>query len=404
MGLLNFGFILALIVSYVSISSASLKVRAGATQKWTFDNHRNRDNRFQDFYDTVNDMEEVELDKRFATAIKLDPALACQFLLSGYILLNHAIESIVPENLRRRIRLQNLIAEIILHVLEMFLRMQIPEQLTNGGGIFLDRDIVGDARMDMMRLAESREGQQAAFSLICIFNGFPSGCVLPLLLRDIPAYTKSFGITLLLGLPSYGDNKFLINFFDGLCRVKEVGTDQIATESEGNHREGHGRGNRESFLSSAENGHKPELDISVMNSRVLVDLISESVSLLVEMLFLIRFVTALASNRKDKLNLLIIFKQIFCAVLTLQYVSVRGRTYGALISTNLKHSTVLESFQKSLQWVPLSFKSLSIESVVNLLKRNSPAVEIESEDDLKKKRKKKVKRKLKKEVLLTDVE
>jgi hypothetical protein len=400
MGLFNFGFILALIVSYVSITSASLNVRAGATQKWLFDNNRNRDNRFQDFYDTVNDMEEVELDKRFATAIKLDPALACQFLLSGYILLNHAIESIVPGDLRRRIRLQNLIAEIILHVLEMFLRMQIPEQLTNGGGIFLDRDIVGDARIDMMRLAESREGQQVAFSLICIFNGFPKGCVLPLLLRDIPAYTKSFGIALLLGLPSYGDNKFLINFFDGLCRIKEVGTDQVATESEGDDREGHGGGNRESTLSSAESGNKAKLDISVKNSRVLVDLMSESVSLLVEMFFLIRFVTALASNRKDKLNLLIIFKQIFCAVLTLQYVSVRGRTYGALITNNLKHSIVFESLKKSLQWVPLSFKSLSIESIM----RSSPAVEIESEDDLKKKRKKKVKRKLKKEISVSEVE
>jgi hypothetical protein len=403
MGLFNFGFILALIVSYVCISSASLNFRAGATQKWVFDNHRNRDNRFQDFYDTVNDMEEVELDKRFASAIKLDPALACQFLLSGYILLNHAIESIVPEDLRRRIRLQNLIAEIILHVLEMFLRMQIPEQLANGGGIFLDRDMVGDARMDMMRLAESREGQQVAFSLICIFNGFPKGCVLPLLLRDIPAYTKGFGIALLLGLPSYGDNKFLINFFDGLCRVKEVGTDPNATESEGNLREGHGRVNKESTLSSAESGNKAELDISVKNSRVLVDLMSESVSLLVEVFFLIRFVTALASNRKDKLNLLIIFKQIFCAVLTLQYVSVRGRTYGALVTNNLKHSIALESLKKSFQWVPLSFKSLSIESVVNMLK-SCPAVDIESEDDLTKKRKKKVKRKLKKEILLSEVE
>ena len=403
MGLFNIGFILALIVSYVSILSASLYVRAGATQKWVFDNHRNRDNRFQDFYDTVNDMEEVELDKRFATAIKLDPALACQFVLSSYILLNHAIESIVPEDLRRRIRLHNLIAEIILHVLEMFLRMQIPEQLANGGGLFLDRDIVGDARIDMMRLAESREGQQVAFSLICIFNGFPKGCVLPLLLRDIPAYTKSFGIALLLGLPSYGDNKFLINFFDGLCRVEEVGTDQIATESERNHREGHDRVNRESTLSSAESGSKAELDISVKNSRVLVDLMSESASLLVEMFFLVRFVTALASNRKDKLNLLIIFKQIFCAVLTLQYVSVRGRTYGALITNNLKHSTALKSLKNSLKWVPLSFKSLSIESIVNLLK-SSPAVEIESEDDLKKKLKKKVKRKMKKEILLSEVE
>lgn len=393
MSLFNFGFLFVLIVSYFSTTTASLTSTTGATQKLIFDNHRDRDYRFQDFYNTINEMEEIELDKRFATAIKLDPALACQFLLSGYILLNHGIESIVPEDLRRRIRLQNLIAEIILHVFEMFLRMQIPAELTNHGGVFLDRDVIGDARMDMMRLAESREGQQVAFSVICIFNGFPSGCVLPLLLRDIPMYFKSFGIALLLGLPSYGNNKFLMNFFDGLCRRKEIGTDDIATGSDGNHAVRHAVESERFDPPLGEINDNTELDVSVKNSRVIVDLVSESISLLVEMFFLIRSVTALASNRKDKLNLLIMFKRVFCAILTLQYVTVRGRTYGSLISSNLKQTRTLESLQKGLQMIQLFFTNLSIESLINLLKNRSPSVGVETVDESKKKRKKKMKRK-----------
>lgn len=352
-----FSFVLILAGSRVIVHCKGLPVPSdidvSRTTAWKFDNGRDRDIRFQSLYDSICEMKEVELDKRIATTIRFDPASIAQFLLSIYVLANHLIGPILPENFRPRIRLQNLISEVALHVIEIFLRLQIPAELTNQYGIFTENDILSDARTDMMRIVGTREGQQIAYSLLCILNGSPTGCVLPLIIRDFPSYLKFLGISMLLCSPNFGGNGMLTSFFDSLYHLREEGGDS-STDTDRKNAEG----------SEARAGHHSEqlthsFDVSAKNSRVIVDLVSESVSMIFETYILTNSVINLSSGRKEKLNLLIVMKYILCALLTFQYVNIRGKGFGNFFSTVFQDTKMLTSVQTALRTRLADLKKLS---------------------------------------------
>jgi hypothetical protein len=362
-----FSSVLILAGSGVIVHSKGLLVLSDSgvsrSPAWKFDNGRDRDNRLQSLYDSINEMKEVELDKRIATTIRFDPASITQFLLSVYVLANHLIGPILPENFRPRIRLQNLLSEVVLHVIEIFLRLQIPAELTNQYGIFTENDILTDARADMMRIVGTREGQQIAYSLICILNGSPTGCVLPLIIRDFPLYLKFLGVSMLLCSPNFGGNGKLFSFFDSLYRLREEGGDSSADTDSKN-----AEGSEATAGRHGEESTSP-FELSAKNSRVVVDLVSESVSMIFETYILTNSVINLPSGRKEKLNLFMVVKYILCALLTFQYVSIRGKAFGNYFSSVFQNTALLVTVQSAVKTRMLDLSKLSPAAFINSLLR-----------------------------------
>ena len=323
-----------------------------------FYNARNRESRFQEMYDGINEMKEVELDQRIAIAVRQDPFMVIQCLTTTYILLNTIVEQIVPEKLKPRIRLQSLASAIILHMIEIILRLEIPPDLANQGGIFLETDIITDARVGMRRIAGSREGQQIAYALVCILHGFPSGCVIPLLIRDLPSYLKNIGLGLLLCLPKFGNIGFFIDFFGNLYRrnnaeeeIENTGGKKIMGSDD---------------TDESNNERKSTFKINMRNTRVLVDLVSESLSLIFETVLLIQAVTSLPLSGEEKINLFVIVQHIISSIFTFQYISVRGRDFGIFLKSVFKNTEILSVTQTSLR------------EAVDVLKANSPVTLIKS--------------------------
>jgi hypothetical protein len=348
-------------------------IGASRSPAWKFDNGRDRDNRFKSLFDSISEMKEVELDKRIATTIRFDPASITQFLLSMYVLANHLIGPILPENFRPRIRLQNLLSEVALHVVEIFLRLQIPVELTNQYGIFTENEIVTDARADMMRIVGTREGQQIAYSLICILNGSPPGCVLPLIIRDFPSYLKFLGVSMLLCSPNFGGNGNLVSFFDSLYRLREdVGDSSTDTNSK----------DAEGSEAIADEQSTFSFDVSAKNSKFLVNLVSESVSMIFETYILTNSVINLSSGRKEKLNLLTVVKYILCALLTFQYVSIRGRAFGNYFSSVFQDTAMLVTIQNAVRTRLVDMNTLFPTARINSLLRKG---EMQNTKNLKKK-------------------
>ena len=357
-----------LCVIHVSSSTAVPSLQSSKSPHWRFDNRRNRNIRFEQLYENITEMKEIELDKRMAAAVRFDPFIIVQFFLSTYVLLNHLIEPVLPDNFRPRSRLQNLLMETSVHILEIFLRIQIPQELSNQSGIFCDQDILQDAREDMIRLASTREGQQIAYSLICIFNGHPAGCVAPLLIRNIPAFLRYLGIIILLCFPSYGNNGTLINLFGNLFSSSR-GSDRSESKSSSD---------CESLLGSDKNIQEPsstlqsvEFDISMSNSGVVTGLVSETLSLIFETFILIKFIINVPEGKDGKINPLIIFKHLFCAILTFQYVAVRGRTFGAFFSSTFHGTRILDNVQNTLKMYVLLVSNFSLENILNSFKSSS---------------------------------
>ena len=313
---------------------------------WKFDNQGDRDSRFHDLYMNINEMKDEELDKRLATTVRLDPFAIFHFFLSVYVLVNHAIEPIIPKAFQSRIRFQNLLTEISIHLIEIFLRLQIPTDLANQSYIFQDQDILQAARKDMIEIARTREGQQVAYSLICIFNGSPSGCILPLLIRNIPVFIKYIGIISLLCVPGFGGHKILVNFFDNLYEVpsnNNVGRnidDAQALDKQENEKSS----SKCEFVKE-----EIQADDSLGNSRVMIKLISESLSVVLETIILVHSVINLPKGKEGKIDPLIIFKHLVCTIFVFQYVSVRGKSFGKFLSNIFGGMNTLDIVQNNMK-------------------------------------------------------
>ena len=347
-----------------------------------FDNQGDRDSRFHNLYMNINEMKDEELDKRLATAVRLDPFAIFHLFLSAYVLVNHAIEPIIPKAFQSRIRFQNLVTETSIHLIEIFLRLQIPTDLANQSYIFQDQDILQAARMDMIEIARTREGQQIAYSLICIFNGSPSGCILPLLIRNIPVFIKYVGIITLLCVPGFGGHEILVNFFNNLCDVPH-------NDNAGRNIDGAGRNiddaealeakvNEKSSSKSEFVFKKIQKDDSIGNSRVIINLISESLSVVLETIILVHSVINLPKGKEGKIDPLIIFKHLVCTIFVFQYVSVRGKAFGKFLSNIFVGINTLDTVQNNMR---LLITELTKFSPANILLSFSNPIRNNSADD-----------------------
>lgn len=334
-------------------------------RKWDFETNQGRDARFQNMYKVIGELEEVELDKRFATAVRLDPFISIQFLLSIYIFFNHIIESFLPQNYRLRIRIQNLVTEIGSHIVEIWQKIKIPEELSNDSGMFLDNNILMNARNDMMKIAKSREGQQIAYSLLCMLNGTPSYCVLPLIIRDLPLLLKSFGIIFIVCFPDFRIKYMMGDFYDNLYLKIDNDEDHIENENTKNNENSaesvddeiknsentDGNSNDENSdddedgeeeisdttttTSFIENIKQFKSHINNINTNKSFSFVCEILSFLLEHCLL---TSALFNFSNEKINLPTILKKIICAAFAFQYLwIVRGETYRSIFISLIKH-------------------------------------------------------------------
>ena len=384
-------------IFYGHCSNVAPNIQTKEIRAWRFDNQGNRDTRFQNIYMHINEMKEDELDKRIAATVRLHPLIILQFCLSSYVLLNQAIESFLPEGFRSRIRFQNLLTVTSVHFIETLMRFQIPSDLENQSGIFTERDIIQDARSDMSKIALTKDCQQIAYSIISIFNGSPAGSVLPLLIRNIPALIRYLGIVILLCLPNYGNNTMLIDFFDNLfdtCIDESHIVDSGAIKT----------GNMDSKMDVNVSGgiaggdktvieEENKIKLSAMNSRTLIELISESLSLVFETVILINSIISLPKSKDGKLNPPVLCKHLICSLLIFQYVSIRGKSFGTFLSSNFHDTKILENIQNILVSYMNIFSTLSPETLIASLKKLVPKSSdsgINKKSQSKKKSKKKV--------------
>ena len=323
---------------------------------WSFDNQQNKELKFHDLYMNINEMKDQDLDKRLAAAVRFDPFVFFQLFLSAYVLINHVIEPIIPRVFQARIRSQNLLTETSIHIIEIFLRLQVPADLANQSYIFNDLDIVKAARYDMMEIARTREGQQIAYSLICIFNGSPIGCILPLLIRNIPAYMRYVGIMVLLCIPGFGGNLLVKHFLDNLFDI----SDEVNSESV-EKKDIEISSSKSEFV--IKNGQS---NGSIGNSRVMIKVISESLSVLLETVILVNSVINLPKGHEGKIDPLIICKHLICTMFVLQYVSVRGKSFGVLLSSIFHGTQTLDNVRNKLNSSVVVLRKFSRENIIQL--------------------------------------
>lgn len=346
-------FILVQLITPVHSLSALPEVATERLSRLNLDSIHDRESRFEDLYISITEMEENELDKRIAAAARLDPHLLMQFLLSTYVLINHVIESILTQKFRQRIRMQNLFTEISIHLFEIWLRIEVPKELSDQTETFRDSKMVSGIRNNIKKIVRKREGQQVAYSILCLFNGLPNGCVLPLIIRDLTLLLKSMGIILLLCFPEKGKNNILHGFFIKMYyRLDSKGCSDSNKLSE----------TLKQTTDQMEN-HQIETKNAIENSGVLIDVICEGVSLIMETFIL---TSALINLPKDKINFFVLLKHVILGGLTFQYIGVvRGRSYGELLSSTLGKE-ILESIQISFKKLNDVISQLSLEHFMSL--------------------------------------
>mmetsp|Transcript_17987 Transcript_17987/g.17307 ORF Transcript_17987/g.17307 Transcript_17987/m.17307 type:complete len:397 (+) Transcript_17987:143-1333(+) len=340
-----FFFILIHLVAPIISLSALPEVATERPSRLRLDSFHDRESRFEDLYISITDMKENELDKRIAAAARLDPFLFVQFLLSTYVFINHIIEPLLLQKFRQRIRMQNLFTEISIHLFEIWLKIVTPKELSDQTGLFCDNKVVCDIRNDVMKIVGKREGQQVAYSILCLLNGSPNGCVLPLIIRDLSLLLKSIGLILLLCFPEIGKNKIY-------HRTYSKGSSKSINASEPSKQD-----------TDQMEIHQLENEMKLNNSGSLIDVICEGISLIMETYIL---TYALTNLTKDKLNLFVLLKHIILGGLTFQYIGVvRGRSYGELLSSKLGTKT-LESIQMNFRKLNDVISQLSLEHFISL--------------------------------------
>jgi hypothetical protein len=319
-------FFFILIHLVAPIISALPDVVKERSSRLRLDSFHDRESRFEDLYISITDMKENDLDKRIAAAARLDPFLFVQFLLSTYVLINHIIE-------------------ISIHLFEIWLKIVTPKELSDQTGLFCDNKVVSEIRNDVMKIVGKREGQQVAYSILCLLNASPNGCVLPLIIRDLSLLFKSVGLILLLCFPEIGKSMIY-------SRTYSKGSNKNINISE----------TSKQNTDQMEN-HQFENEMKIDNSGFLIDVICDGISLIMETYIL---TYALTSLPKDKLNFFVLLKHIILGGLTFQYIGVvRGRSYGELLSSTLGTKT-LESIQINFAKLNDVMSQLSLEHFITL--------------------------------------
>ena len=302
-----------------------------------FDSNYDRDSRFADLYIQTNKYEEPQYDKRIAFTIRSDPILFSEFLLVSYVILNNAIEPLLHSNLRPRIRFQNLLAELLLHIVENWSRIVIPEEMANLSSIFTDQNTVNSARIDMHQMCRGREGQQVMYCLLIWCCGIPSNCIIPLIIRDLPLFIKAMTMLYIVGM---GDKVISYKFkhlYDPPVIIstmtKKIPASNISGDS--NH------GVHDIITSEKVQTFVIEEKISVV-----LDFICEILSAIVETFIFTRYIIDHVLNiYGTKVELPNLIWRIITIVMIIRYTRVRSEVLGEEI---LKSFNVTLSFDKLL--------------------------------------------------------
>ena len=357
----------------------------------SFDSKYRRDERMETLYYGIRDMKVTELDKRVALALRMEPLIFLQALLSIYVLLNHVVEGLLPETIKRRIRVQNLVVVATIHISELTGRFSIPRELLSRSALFAQEHIVHNARKDMMHMIRGREGQQVAYALICLLCGMPVGCVLPIVIRDLPLLLKVGGIVSLLCSPNIREETTK----GSRKKRKESNNDQwleafYVLDGDESNQKGE---EKEGIMSSPlvdlmkketrkqqQQQQSHDFDFrSSHNLRVMVDLVCESASLGMEFMLLSSFLWHQFTDFQGaKTGLPVVLKRVVCAALIVRYLQIRGLTLSELVVTTLEGSQTLETIRGFIS--SSSFPSMMMSWLISTKKNDDEEVEVDVEE------------------------
>jgi len=278
-----------------------------------------------------------EVDQRLAQVLRWEPLVMAQSALAAYVLLNHAVvEALLPATVRRRVRAQNLLAEVVMHASEVWGRLGEVGG-TGRRAVFASDAVVSEARRGMARLVRSREGQQVAYALLCMLCGAPEGCVLPLIVRDVPHLLKVGGVLALA------------------CTTSAAAAAAAAPPSARRKKGGKQGGDVDAveyfFVVTPADVPLGAFDVrSSKNVRVVLDLACEGTSLGLEGVVLTGFLLRQVTDvHAAKAGLLTVAKRVVAGALILRYLQVRGLALGDLLVETLGGTAGLESVRASVR-------------------------------------------------------
>ena len=237
----------------------------------------------------------------------------------------------------------------------------------------------------MMNMVRGREGQQVAYALICLLCGMPIGCVLPVVIRDVPLLLKAGGIVSLLCSPSIREEIPV----GSRKKQKKSKSDQWLEEFYVLDGYGSNQGKENEVIMSSpladlmknekrkqQQQQQPhEFDFrSSQNLRVMVDLVCESASLGMEAMLLSSFLWHQFTDFQGaNTGLPVVLKRLICAALIVRYLQIRGITLTETVVETLEGSQTLETIRGFLS------SSLLPSTVVSWL--NPPKKNEDNEDN-----------------------
>ena len=282
-----------------------------------------------------------EVDQRLAQVLRWEPLVMAQSALAAYVLLNHAVvEALLPATVRRRVRAQNLLAEVVMHASEVWGRLGEVGG-TGRRAVFASDAVVSEARRGMARLVRSREGQQVAYALLCMLCGAPEGCVLPLIVRDVPHLLKVGGVLALACTTSAA----------AAAAAAAAAPPPPSRRKKGGKQGGDVDAVEHFFVVTPADVPQGAFDVrSSKNVRVVLDLACEGTSLGLEGVVLTGFLLQQFTDvHAAKAGLLAVAKRVVAGALILRYLQVRGLALGDLLVETLGGTAGLESVRASVR-------------------------------------------------------